>query len=178
MPTAPRLQPILTALLFSAVSLSCASVQYRALSGRAAAPLLPLPRYDALGSNHLLTPSVEQWALYDEGGPDGVSLLTAVLIGTPNGWAVELSRRTRNGHQRRTLPLSSDDDPFLRCRATASGVRIDAQVPAGRFVGAHQSGAKIYHPRVPILGLVRGEDREGRSWRLLRFGLDRPPPER
>ena len=178
MPTAPRSKALLTALVLGSLALSCASVQYRALRSRADSPLLPAPRYDALGSHRLLTPSVEQWALYDEGDPDGGSLLTAVLIRTPKGWSVELSRRSARSHQRLTLPLNSDADPFLRCRANARGVRIDAEVPAGRFVGAHQSAGRIYHARVPILGLVRGKDDNGRSWRLLRFGLDRPPLER
>ena len=161
---------------------SCATPQYRALSSLVGAPLNPLPRYDALGSTAPLTPSVEQWALYEEDGPLGRVLLTAVLRSgiLASGWLVELTRRSAGRVERQLIALESTIDPFMRMRSKGvqSSVAQDVVVPAGVFVGAWQGADAIYHPRVPIHGLITGQDQQGNRWRLLRFGLDRPPNAR
>ena len=172
---------LFTGCLFALLS-ACSSPQYRALNSLVEAPLDPLPRYDALGSTAPLTPSVEQWALYEEHGPFGRVLLTAVLrSGVPgSGWRVELTRRSAGHVQRQLVDFSSTKDPFMRMRSRGvqSSVAKDTVVPAGVFVGAWREAEAIYHPRVPIYGLLTGRDQQGNRWRLLRFGLDRPPNAR
>ena len=164
------------------VATGCSTPQYRALNSLVEAPLDPLPRYDALGSTAPLTPSVEQWALYEEYGPFGRVLLTVVLqSGVPgSGWQVELTRRSAAHVERQLIALNSMQDPFMRMQS--HGVQSSAEkpiiVPAGVFVGAWQGDEAIYHPRVPIYGLLTGRDEQGNRWRLLRFGLDRPPNAR
>ena len=161
---------------------SCSTPQYRALNSLVEAPLDPLPRYDALGSTAPLTPSVEQWALYEEHGPLGRVLLTAVLRSgvLGSGWRVELTRRSSGHVQRQLIALSSTKDPFMRMRSRGvqSSVAKDILVPAGVFVGSWKEAEALYHPRVPIYGLLTGRDQQGNRWRLLRFGLDRPPNAR
>ena len=173
--------PLLIGCLFALLS-ACSTPQYRALNSLVEAPLDPLPRYDALGSTAPLTPSVEQWALYEERGPLGRVLLTAVLrSGVPgSGWRVELTRRSAGRVQRQLIDFSSTQDPFMRMRSRGvqSSIAKDILVPAGVFVGAWQEAEAIYHPRVPIYGLLTGKDEQGNRWRLLRFGLDRPPNAR
>mgnify|MGYP001384379202 CR=1 FL=1 len=166
-------------LLLLAVA-ACASPQFRALDALVEAPLIPLPRYDALGSTAPLTPSAEQWALYQEEGPRGEALLTAVLIGGRDGWQVELTRRSRRHVERHLIPLNRGNNPFLRIRRGQGGQAMKRviEVPAGRFVGSIASGQQLFHPRVPIHGLLRGQAADGTRWRLLRFGLDQPPNAR
>ena len=157
---------------------ACSSPQYRALNGWAEAPIEPPPRYDALGARALLTPSVEQWALYEEVSAHGRALLTAVLSSksAQGDWLVELTRRSRRRATHTVTSVLKGDDPFLRLRLDESAQSIAAvQVPAGVFIGALRQGESIFHPRVPVNGLVTGQDAEGRRWRLLRFGLGRPP---
>ena len=167
--------------LLIAVS-SCSTPQYRALSSLVEAPLNPLPRYDALGSTAPLTPSVEQWALYEEDGPLGRVLLTVVLRSGVwgSGWLVELTRRSAGRVERKLITFNSTTDPFMRMRSQGvqSSVAQDVVVPAGVFVGAWRGADAIYHPRVPIYGMITGRDQQGNRWRLLRFGLDRPPNAR
>lgn len=161
---------------------SCSTPQYRALNSLVEAPLDPLPRYDALGSTAPLTPSVEQWALYEEHGPLGRVLLTVVLRSgvLGSGWRVELTRRSSGNVQRQLIALNSTKDPFMRMRSRGvqSSVAKGVVVPAGVFVGSWKEAEAIYHPRVPIYGLLTGRDQQGNRWRLLRFGLDRPPNAR
>ena len=158
----------------------CVSPQYRALGALVEAPLVPLPRYDALGSRAPLTPSAEQWALYEEVGPRGRNLLTAVLIGGGKGWQVELTRRFPDRVERHIMPLNRGNDIFLRMRQSDQMAIVDGatKVPAGRFIGAVAQDRQSYHPRVPIHGLLRGQNTTGTRWILLRFGLDKPPISR
>ncbi|MDE0880970.1 MAG: hypothetical protein OSB21_00085 [Myxococcota bacterium] len=158
----------------------CASAQYRAVQASVDAPLSPLPRYDALGSTAALTPSVEQWAIYEESGDAGSVLLTVVLRNGPKGWQVELNRRSAHSFEHKTLALNSPDDPFLRQRRNepVRSLAKAVEVPAGRFVGVVAYAQSLYHPRVPIHGLLRGQDNQGRTWKLLRFGLQRAPTAR
>ena len=144
------------------------------------APLNPLPRYDALGSTQPLTPSVEQWALYEEKSPQGRALLTVVLLNSPQGWMVELNRRTASGSQRSLVGLNTGDDPFLRMRRGKHSTPLKdvVELPAGRFVGVVQDQRALYHPRVPVLGLLSGRHPKGTRWKLLRFGLNQPPNTR
>ncbi len=179
---ADQLRAPILAGCFVAILSACSTPQYRALNGLVGAPLNPLPRYDALGSTSPLTLSVEQWALYEEHGPFGRVLLTAVLRSgvKGSGWRVELTRRSAGRVQRQLIHFSSTKDPFMRMRSRGvqSSVAKDIVVPAGVFVGSWQEAEAIYHPRVPIYGLLTGRDQQGNHWRLLRFGLDRPPNAR
>ena len=164
------------------MTMACTTPQYRALHALVDAPLNPAPRYDALGSTSPLTPSVEQWALYEEFGPSGRVLLTAVLqAGKPGqGWRVELTRRSAQHVERRWAGLKTYEDPFLAMQpGDAIPVSTNQVVlPAGRFVGAIRRGESVYHPRVPIHGLLSGRSDKGYRWKRLRFGLDRPPNAR
>jgi len=174
------LKALRSSSLLLLVLTGCASPQFRALGALVEAPLMPLPRYDALGSRALLTPSAEQWALYEETGPHGRSLLTAVLISGAKGWQVELTRRYPNRVERHVMPLHRGNDVFLRMRQSDPMETVEGatEVPAGRFIGAVVRGQQLFHPRVPIHGLLRGQNAQGTRWVLLRFGLDKPPTSR
>jgi hypothetical protein len=172
-----RAQRLCARMLIAYCLSACASPQYRAIQAMADAPLNPLPRYDALGSTQPLTPSVEQWALYEETSTEGRALLTVVLLDSSEGWVVELNRRPAVGSQRVLAPLNTGDDPFLHMRrgAKATHLKEVVELPAGRFVGVVQYQRALYHPRVPVLGLISGRHPKGTRWKLLRFGLNQPP---
>jgi hypothetical protein len=127
-----------------------------------------------------LTPSVEQWAIYEENGDAGRVLLTVVLRNTPAGWQVELNRRSARFYEQKLLPLNSPQDPFLLQHRSEPlrPILEPIEIPAGRFVAAVAYAQSVYHPRVPIHGLLRGRDKQGRTWLLLRFGLQRAPTDR
>lgn len=171
-----------SSVLTLVLSLACATPQYRALHALVDAPLTPAPRYDALGSTAPLTPSVEQWALYEEIGPSGRVLLTAVLQPKESGqgWRVELTRRSAQQVERHYAPVKTSEDPFLAMQPRGAVMVSQDRVvlPAGQFVGAMRQDDSIYHPRVPIHGLLQGHSERGYRWKLLRFGLDRPPTAR
>ena len=171
-----------SSILTLVLSLACATPQYRALDALVDAPLNPAPRYDALGSTSPLTPSVEQWALYEESGPSGRVLLTAVLQPKEPGqeWQVELTRRSAQRVERHYAALKTSEDPFLAMQPKGAVMVSQDRVvlPAGHFVGAMRQGDSMYHPRVPIHGLLSGRSERGYRWQLLRFGLDRPPTAR
>ena len=73
-----------------------------------------------------------------------------------------------------------DGHPFLRMRRSheTKAIGDGIEVPAGHFVGAISEGGLLFHPRVPIHGLLHGQSADGTRWRLLRFGLDQPPNAR